>query len=248
VLPGSVELLLKGVYAKYDGSGAATPYVPLLRLISDAGSTAFEIPADNTIAAGASADVTWFPGVAGGTSQSATAPGATAYLWGVFSPQTIPNNSSTRVRWDHFQTNDTTIFGTETSAGSGPPFHNTAGDSVLGFTGFGSYYCSGRVEYAAFAHPQRALLLNEGSQWVLDDLGGNNTNPEDTFATNTDAFGVAGQLTPFPRALYYLDSTTTPGAVSLVCTQTSGSAQALIDVALGVVYGDGGSGDLTQVY
>jgi hypothetical protein len=69
-IPDSVELLLKGAYASFDGSGAGGSFVPLLRIISDAGSTSLEAPADVTIAAGASADVSWFPRVAAAAASS----------------------------------------------------------------------------------------------------------------------------------------------------------------------------------
>lgn len=77
VLPKSAELLLKSVYAKYNGTAATGSFVPLIRIISDAGSVSDEIPQDVTVAAGGSADATWFPHVAAGAS---TATGTTAVL------------------------------------------------------------------------------------------------------------------------------------------------------------------------
>jgi hypothetical protein len=60
-LPAALEVLTKLAYAKYNGAGAAGSYLPLLRLISDSGQVAAEAVATTTIAAGASADVTWLP-------------------------------------------------------------------------------------------------------------------------------------------------------------------------------------------
>jgi hypothetical protein len=65
VIPSGAELLLKNAYAKFDGSGAFGDYKPLLRVISDSGSVVAEAVADTIIAAGASADATWFPRVGG---------------------------------------------------------------------------------------------------------------------------------------------------------------------------------------
>lgn len=70
VIPSSAELLLKMAFAKFDGSAAAGSFKPCLRIISDAGTVSGEATADNTVAAGGSADVTWFPRVGGGTSSS----------------------------------------------------------------------------------------------------------------------------------------------------------------------------------
>jgi hypothetical protein len=62
LIPPAAEILLKGAFASFDGSGAAGAFKPLLRIISDAGTTALEAVADDEIAAGASADCSWFRG------------------------------------------------------------------------------------------------------------------------------------------------------------------------------------------
>ena len=66
VLPASLQILLKNVYASFDGSGAAGSFVPALTIKSDSGHTVGTYPCATTVAAGGSADVTWFPGVGGG--------------------------------------------------------------------------------------------------------------------------------------------------------------------------------------
>jgi hypothetical protein len=76
IIPPGAELLLKGVYARFNGTGAGSPYLPLVRIISDADSTVIEAVADTTIAAGASADASWFPHIA---SKPATASGGIRY-------------------------------------------------------------------------------------------------------------------------------------------------------------------------
>ena len=63
VLPASLEILPKIAWASFDGSGAAGAFKPCLRLISDSGHVAAEAVSEIVVAAGASADVTWFPGV-----------------------------------------------------------------------------------------------------------------------------------------------------------------------------------------
>jgi hypothetical protein len=97
-IPDTAELLLKSVRATFDGSGAAGPFVPLLRIISDAGSITDEIPQDVTVAAGASADATWFPHVA---AVAQSAPSGTALPWayisGGGSSHNCPGSSTTRI-------------------------------------------------------------------------------------------------------------------------------------------------------
>lgn len=62
-LPGSLELLLKQVYAEFDGTGAAAAFLPAVVLKDDKGDTMGVYPCGSQVAAGGSADVTWFPGV-----------------------------------------------------------------------------------------------------------------------------------------------------------------------------------------
>lgn len=87
-IPESAELLLKNAYAHFDGSGAAGSYLPLIRIISDAGSTVVEAVSDTTIAAGASADASWFPHLAAASSASAGTTPVVAI--GVTSLVTVP--------------------------------------------------------------------------------------------------------------------------------------------------------------
>lgn len=62
-LPASLNLQLKNVYASFDGTSAAGSFVPCLQIISDSGHTVGSYPSATTVAAGASADTTWFPGL-----------------------------------------------------------------------------------------------------------------------------------------------------------------------------------------
>lgn len=79
VLPPSLQLLLKQVYATFDGTSAAAPYLPCLEIISDSGHVIGDYPVDTSIAAGASADVTWFPGLKPKTVSAATG-GALSFM------------------------------------------------------------------------------------------------------------------------------------------------------------------------
>lgn len=65
VLAAALEIQPKIAYAHFDGTSAAGSWVPCLRLISDSGHTACEAIAGTAMAAGASADVSWFLGLGG---------------------------------------------------------------------------------------------------------------------------------------------------------------------------------------
>lgn len=63
-LPDAAELRLKAVYAEFDGSGAAAEFLPTVAIISDSGDViARACEQEVSVAAGGSADVSWFPRV-----------------------------------------------------------------------------------------------------------------------------------------------------------------------------------------
>jgi hypothetical protein len=71
-IPGGQEILIKSIEASFDGSGATGAYVPVLQVVAPGGggTVVGEYPLGQDLAAGASADITWFPGplVGGGSS------------------------------------------------------------------------------------------------------------------------------------------------------------------------------------
>lgn len=69
---GDLELLAKSVYGSFNGAAAAGPFVPCLRILSDAGTIVAECILDTTVAAGASADVSWFQRVKPQTTVAVT--------------------------------------------------------------------------------------------------------------------------------------------------------------------------------
>lgn len=72
VIPNAQELTLRAVNADFDGSATASPYVPVVEIISDAGIVIARCPLSSTIAAAGSAEVSWFPGLGGGGVTSGT--------------------------------------------------------------------------------------------------------------------------------------------------------------------------------
>lgn len=62
-VPAAQEITVKTVRAVIDGSGAGSAFLPTLQLIAPSGQVVWESPTDSTVAAGGSADVSWFPGL-----------------------------------------------------------------------------------------------------------------------------------------------------------------------------------------
>ena len=72
VLPDAAELLLKAVYAEFDGSGAGSAFLPCVTILSDSGDVILRaVDQAVSVAAGASADVSWFPGLKHAASAAA---------------------------------------------------------------------------------------------------------------------------------------------------------------------------------
>ena len=61
VIADSAEIQPKSVRATFDGSGATSPFLPTLVLVSDAGHEAWRVPTAVPVAAGDSAEVSWAP-------------------------------------------------------------------------------------------------------------------------------------------------------------------------------------------
>lgn len=60
-IPGAQEIIPKACTAAYDGSGAGGPFVPTLLIRAPNGAVLAACPVGSTVAAGASADASWFP-------------------------------------------------------------------------------------------------------------------------------------------------------------------------------------------
>ena len=250
-VPGTQELLVKAVRASIDGSGAGSAFLPALQLIDPAGHVMWTaVDTSTTIAAGASADVSWFPDVSRSGGGSSTVNNAqTAYVWNVFGgSQSIPDaTANVRVRWQHFQTTDTAIFGTSTNALDTPPFNNATGDSFLYFTAPGAYVVSYQIDFAGGAFAQESILSDDGGQFDLDHSP-TRTSPSELVTTNLPpAVPLVGD-TLHSTYLCYVDGTTGQGIVSIVATQNSGAAQNVIALNMGVMYLGGTTANLASIY
>lgn len=63
-IPGNGQIRPKCVFAHFDGTGAAGNFKPTLEVVSDGGKTVGVFPTTQIVAAGGSADVSWFQGIA----------------------------------------------------------------------------------------------------------------------------------------------------------------------------------------
>jgi hypothetical protein len=250
-LSGTQELALKTVRALIDGTGAGAAFLPTLQLLDPNGHVMWEGATSSTVAAGGSADVSWFPGLGGNSGGSSTSPpiGETAYLWGVFPGMAaVPSGGGGAfMRWNHFQTTNTSVFGTDTSGAASPPFHNAAGDSYLYFQADGFYQAAMSVEFPAGAYAQFGQITTEGSQWDLDSPP-SGSNPAEDLATNVSPTGFSVSLQQFSSHMFYVDSSANPGITRVQLFQTSGVSKSIIAFNLGIFYLGGNTGLLTQIY
>ena len=84
VLPDSVLLEVEATRAIFDGTSATVAFLPTFDVISDAGDVVYSAPVAASIAAGASADVSWFPwrrGLAGGVQPKPPNPIGVLFAW-----------------------------------------------------------------------------------------------------------------------------------------------------------------------
>lgn len=63
VLPASMEIIPKVIFAVFDGTAASGSFEPTLEIISDSGHAVARIPVATTVAAGGAAAVSWFRGL-----------------------------------------------------------------------------------------------------------------------------------------------------------------------------------------
>lgn len=91
-VPNAQEMTTLAISAEFDGSGAAAAFLPMIEILSDAGIVIARSPTAEQVAAGASADVSWFPRL------SRQAAAGAALAWGLgYNPATFPFNDAISV-------------------------------------------------------------------------------------------------------------------------------------------------------
>lgn len=73
-VPPSQEIIVKAASCTMDGTGASGDFLPMLSIIPPGGVGAIECPMLTSVAAGASAEVSWFPGGLAQTPPSTDVP------------------------------------------------------------------------------------------------------------------------------------------------------------------------------
>lgn len=94
-IPGNGQIKPRSLFAHYDGTAATVPFIPALKVISDGGKTVGVYPSGSLVAAGGSADVSWFPGGDLDLPQSLAPSGSTTEVFFVDSLTSTLTFSST---------------------------------------------------------------------------------------------------------------------------------------------------------
>jgi hypothetical protein len=139
LVPGNGQIRPKTIFASYDGTSAAGAFLPALKIVSDAGETVGIFPTDASVAAGASADVSWFPRLAAAAS-AATDTGVQWFFARRSTNQSIPSANLNRISWTHHVTSDPTVFSVTTT--------NATDDTVNGLKA-GVYIAAGQLNWDA---------------------------------------------------------------------------------------------------
>lgn len=93
-IPGAQEILPKSVRAVMDGTGAGSAWLPCLQLLDPGGNVMFSAVASSSVAAGASVDVSWFPGLTSGVGSGQLQKFIGARIQ-ASSTQSVPTNTNT---------------------------------------------------------------------------------------------------------------------------------------------------------
>jgi hypothetical protein len=109
-VPNAQEIQPKAVSAIFDGSAAAAAFLPMLEVVSDGGVVVAQSPA-SSVAAGGSAEVSWFPGSLGSVSAGSVA--VVGARIQATATQSIPDSSNTDLVYD------TVLFDTDGMANLG---------------------------------------------------------------------------------------------------------------------------------
>jgi hypothetical protein len=133
-VPGAQEIILKSVFAQYDGTGAGGSYVPTLQILAPNNAVVASCPIGTTLTAGASADVTWFP--RGGLSSSG---GGGSGITEIDSPFgtigiTNPNGPTTSIDVED-STSMVVSFGWQSSGSGTDLFYSQTGNFYLNAIG-----------------------------------------------------------------------------------------------------------------
>jgi hypothetical protein len=216
LIPASAELMLKMAFARFDGTGAASSFKPCLRIISDAGTVAGEATADDTVAAGGSADVTWFLGKPSGAAAAPATAAAMPYASAFASSYNWTTAGSQFVLFDSVATSDPSVFLDQHLTQPGFPILILKAGIYLAWAGIGPW------NPAWGTQAQLSNLGPDFGSWA--GMGNAADNYPVTFTPVGGVSGASPALLMVTRAIYPADP---PGGgqVNMEVVQNSGATR-----------------------
>lgn len=180
-IPAAAELVLKALTADFDGTGAGGSFVPSVQILLPNNVVVGTFPLGQTIAAGASADVSWFPGVTPKTTAAAAATISYANVDAGTTSVTSGVQKAFDLNANPIVTNNPTTFTLDV---------NTDGGFMNGLHGLGIHVAGWFLitfsiggSRTAFANPYTKVLdmTFQGNAGTVNFVGGSNwTGAQDT--------------------------------------------------------------------
>lgn len=225
-VPGNGQIRPKAVYATFDGTGAAGVFLPILEVFSDGGELVGRYKAEASVAAGGSADVSWFPHVAAAVA----APAGASIPYGFYTRFLSPSIASDGVQ--HVVSLDTTAgdasFGS--SADGDITFVLSGGNYVVSFNAFGLYIVAAQVEF------DRAGAPAAGAAGTLQMTGANYPTAGARYVPYVAAPDSAGRFRCDPSYLGVHNHPNTgpapPFLSALSAAQSSGAGSGTFAISL----------------
>jgi len=244
-VPGGQEIGLKVLAATFDGTGAGSAWQPAIQIVGPSGQVLRTFALEPSLAAGVSADVTFFPGV----KPPAAAAAASAGLWAQMSATNQGPASNVAFAYDfgnNLDTNDPVTFTRDVyPAGSTP---RLAGKHGLGIHKAGIY----QIDVAAYVSPVIApanpiytygvlfqqdagdgttVQFKGGPNQMLSSGGGGFVDPlqSNSFEVNfrqlmlVSDTGSGAAALPYTVEVFQLTGQTCIGGVSIVAQYVSAS-------------------------
>jgi hypothetical protein len=163
-IPGSQEIIIKSLFASFDGTGAAGAFLPTVRIVAPGGKVVGEYITDASVSAGSSAEVSFAPFLRSGTGGGMvvifdsllTANAAN------FDIQGIPQNFRSLLLLTNLRTNgvavnaDSAVVVNNNTTPTNYFYQNTAGSQVS--SGVSSIMCSSVGSSADVNHTAQSVI------------------------------------------------------------------------------------------
>jgi hypothetical protein len=194
IVPGAQEIVLKSLFASFDGTGAGGSFLPCVRIVAPGGGVVAEYITDSAVAAGSSAEVSFAPFLRGAAASTpSTGGGLPNCVRTDETGQTVPHATEQLLHWhdaNDFGTTDASIFAEDSFA---------AHTIYLSATGLYLAWC--HIDFGSFQDP---LLVGAGIRWQDHGALWPQISPQRLIDTDS---GINGQYNAgnTPPSSYYLD-------------------------------------------